>query len=195
MFPNVWRRNETAKTIRKRAKSIVINDTVVNSETSVKLLGVHIDSRLNFNNHITHICKKAGKQINALARLSSTLSMEVKYRVFETFILSHFNFCPIVWHFCSAEDLKRIENVQKRALRFVLNDFNSSYSDLRKQCNRSLLYVHRLRLMAIEVFKMYHNIGPTYLYDLIEKKNNPYNLRMEKPVVLPTFNSVTYGFN
>lgn len=49
--------------------------------------------------------------------------------------------------------------------------------------------------MAIEVFKMYHNIGPTYLYDLIEKKNNPYNLRMEKPVVLPTFNSVTYGFN
>ena len=177
------------------AKSILINDTVVNSETSVKLLGVHIDSRLNFNNHITHICKKAGKQINALARLSTTLSMEVKYRVFETFILSHFNFCPIVWHFCSAEDLKRIENVQKRALRFVLNDFNSSYSDLRKQCNRSLLYVHRLRLMAIEVFKMYHNIGPTYLYDLIEKKNNPYNLRMEKPVVLPTFNSVTYGFN
>ena len=27
----------------------------------VKLLGVHLDSKLNFENHISHICKKAGK--------------------------------------------------------------------------------------------------------------------------------------
>ena len=72
--------------------------------------------------------------------------------------------------------MKQIENVQKRVLRFVVNDFSSSYSELRVKCNRLLLYVQRqrLRLLAVEVFKMYHNISPTYLYDIVEKKTSTY---------------------
>ena len=102
------------------AQSILLNNINVNCQSSVKLLGVHIDSKLNFRGHISCICKKAGKQINALARLSTMLNEDCRYKLFETFILSHFNFCPVVWHFCSAEDLKQIENIQKRALKYVL---------------------------------------------------------------------------
>ena len=41
-------------------------------------------------------------------------------------------------------DLGKIENVQKRALKIILKDYNRSYSKLRQQANRSLLYVDRL---------------------------------------------------
>ena len=41
--------------------------------SSVKLLGVHLDDQLNFNLHISNICKSAFKQLNALVRLKCFL--------------------------------------------------------------------------------------------------------------------------
>ena len=46
------------------------------------------------------------------------------------FILSNFNFCPLAWHFCTEKNSKKIEKVQERALRFVYEDYNSSYDNL-----------------------------------------------------------------
>ena len=40
---------------------IQISDTKVTSESRVKLLGIHIDNRLNFDYDISQLCKKASK--------------------------------------------------------------------------------------------------------------------------------------
>ena len=74
---------------------------------SCKLLGVEVDRKLTFRTHIAAICCKAGRQISALARISKALNTEVKLSMFQSFIMSHFNFCPLVWHFCGVQDLKK----------------------------------------------------------------------------------------
>ena len=38
-------------------------------QNSVTLLGFEIGNELNFNNHISNICKKAGNKINAISRI------------------------------------------------------------------------------------------------------------------------------
>jgi hypothetical protein len=48
----------------------------------------------------------------------------------KTFILSNFNFCPLSWHFCSEANTNKIEKIQERALRFIYNDYNSTYESL-----------------------------------------------------------------
>ena len=40
-----------------------IGTDIVSIEKSVKLLGIHLDNRLNFNLHINTICKSASKQL------------------------------------------------------------------------------------------------------------------------------------
>ncbi len=40
--------------------TFLINGNVVRPEERVKLLGVHIDNKLNFGHHVSHICQKAG---------------------------------------------------------------------------------------------------------------------------------------
>ncbi len=40
--------------------------------------------------------------------------------------------------------MKKIEKIQKHALRYVFSDFNASYSELLEKANRPLLYIHRL---------------------------------------------------
>ena len=59
-------------------ESFTIHDNTVKCEDSVKLLGVTIDYMLNFDLHISDICKKAARQINVLCRLSRYLSTETK---------------------------------------------------------------------------------------------------------------------
>ncbi len=41
--------------------------------------------------------------------------------------MCHFNFCPLVWHFCSKLDTDKLERLQMRALRFVYTDYESDY--------------------------------------------------------------------
>jgi hypothetical protein len=41
----------------------------ITCEENVKLLGITVDSHLNFDKHISEICKKASQQLNILKRI------------------------------------------------------------------------------------------------------------------------------
>ena len=45
---------------------VEIGNEKIRCTSSVNLLRVHIDDKLNFNEHINGICKFAGNQLNAL---------------------------------------------------------------------------------------------------------------------------------
>ena len=50
---------------------LTIDNQTIKSVPSVVLLGVHLDDKLNFNFHISNICRSAANQLNALIRLKS----------------------------------------------------------------------------------------------------------------------------
>ena len=52
-------------------KTLKIKNNLIQSESKIELLGLTIDNRLSFHSHISSICKKAAKQLNALKRLGS----------------------------------------------------------------------------------------------------------------------------
>ena len=88
--------------------------TVLNSESYVKALGVTIDNRLNFSQHITEMCKKAARQLNALARISRVLDPTSRKIIYQSFVASNFNYCPLVWHFCGKTHSQKLEKIQVR---------------------------------------------------------------------------------
>ncbi len=106
-----------------------MGESVIENQPVVKLLGLYVDSLLDFNFYIDAICRKAGRKLNVLARLSKLLSTESKLMLFYSFILAQFEYCAVVWHFCSREKMKKLERIQKQALRYVFNYVNSSYEN------------------------------------------------------------------
>ena len=84
---------------------INVNNAIIESKHVVKLLGINIDCALSFNNHISEICTKAGRKMNVLSRLSHVLDYQTKMLLFNAFIISQFNFCPVVWHYCNRGDM------------------------------------------------------------------------------------------
>ena len=101
-------------------ENITIDKENIKVVSNVKMLGVHTDSKLNFNLHIDIICKSASSQLNALVRLKRYLGHEQRFVLVKSFNYSNFNYCSLVWMILSKRSLNKIENLQKRALPFIL---------------------------------------------------------------------------
>ena len=52
----------------------------------IKLLGVTIDNKLKFDAHIVSVCRKVGRQVNALNRLENILPVKTKEALYRAFI-------------------------------------------------------------------------------------------------------------
>ena len=115
-------------------ETLKIGDKIIKASSSVKLLGVQIDDQPNFNLHISNICRFAANQLNALIRLKRFLDFEEKKTLINSYFYSNFNYCPLVWMFSSAKSLNRVESLQKRALCFLYNNYDSSYESILKNC-------------------------------------------------------------
>ena len=83
--------------------------------SSVELLGIQIDDKLNFNVDISNTCRPAANQLNVLIRPKRLLGPQEKRIPINSYFMANFNYCPLVRKPLSASSLKKIENLQKRA--------------------------------------------------------------------------------
>ena len=74
--------------------------------------------------------KPAANQRNALVRWKTFLGSNGKKVLVKDFALSNSNYFLLVWLVSTSSSLRKIENLHKRALRFLLNDYVSSYKQL-----------------------------------------------------------------
>ena len=108
-------------------KSFMINNIEIETENSVNLLGLTIDSNLTFSNHISQLCKRARNRLAASRRMIFFISEDKAVLLASTFVMSQFNYSPLIWMFCSKFDNASINKIHKRALRTVYQDFTSSF--------------------------------------------------------------------
>ena len=100
---------------------LIINNAEIKSKESVTLLGIEIDNKLNFEKHVSTICKKANNQLNAISRIGADLGKKEKEISKNSFVYSNFNYGPVIWHFTTRKGINKIEKVQERSLKFILN--------------------------------------------------------------------------
>ena len=141
------------------------------------VLGVDIDDKFNFNSHVSNMCNKAGRQLNVLQRIKGSLDYASRVSISKSFIMSNFNYCPVVWIFTSKSSLSKLEDIQKRALRFVLDDYTSDYHELLNKADVPGVKIMALRYLAIEVYRCVYGLNPKYLNDLFTIKTCKYDLR------------------
>ena len=180
------------KKANENITSFNISNTDIQCEDNVTLLGVNIDFLLKFDSHVTDICKKASKQLAVLKRIGKFLTKQGRMIIYNSFILSNFNYCPVIWHFCGKNSTAKMEKIQERALRFVTEDYDSPISDILVQTKSKLLHVSRLNVIANEAFKILHKDSPEYLHNLLYKPST-YNSRRENQATIPQVNTTRYG--
>ena len=122
-----------------------INDLTINSENSGKFLGLEIDNKLSIEQHISTLCNKARNQLNAIERIQKFMDFKKKEVLLNSFVYSNFNYCLLIWHFCSSKSLYKIEKMQERVLRLLHNDLvmimqNSEKNQVKPQWKKNVYY-------------------------------------------------------
>jgi len=79
--------------------TIYVNEVSVTSTETVDLLGISIDSKLTFSNYILSLCQRAGYQVRSLSRIRHFLPKNILFQLFNAYILSIFNYVPLIWMF------------------------------------------------------------------------------------------------
>ena len=176
-------------------ETIKFNNKTVETVSSVRLLGVQLDDKLNFSLHVRNICKSAANQLSALIRLNNFLCFEGKRVLINSYFMSNFNYCPLVWMFSNATSLKKIENLKIRALRFLYNNYHLTYKELLDKANSSTKNVKRLRFLCVEIYKTINNLDPSFMKQIFELGETNRNVREECQLNLniPNNNQFTFG--
>ena len=156
---------------------------------------------LRFLNEICSGKCKGRLQLNALQRLKGSLDQDSCMAKYTSFVMSNFNYCPLIWMFTSETSLYKLENIQKRALRFVLHLMNTNRVIL--ICYIMLTYPE-LKWWSCDIsqskfLNVWKSIikeitgGPVCLNAMFIRKECPYALRDSSILIRPKVNLTHYG--
>ena len=178
------RKNQT----NTSGEEINIDGKMIKSEETVKLLRVTLDYRLDVDSHILNLCKKAATQVNVRKRVQVLIGFKEKQILVQSFVYSNFTYCPLVWYFSSSKSLQKIEQLQECDLRFLYNEYTSSYNDLLLKSNKCTMLIARQRILCIEIFKTVQLLNPPFMQNIFELRSshyssrNPNNLAHVRPI-------------
>ena len=81
--------------------SCYIDDHIIISGNKKDLLGIILDLKLSFDDHINNLCEKTSQKLNALVRITPYMCLEKRETVMKGYVISQFGYCPLVWMFYS----------------------------------------------------------------------------------------------
>ena len=173
--------------------SLRIKDEVIKCEESVKLLGITVDNKLNFNDHVAGICKKASQKLHALTRIAPYTNTKKLKVLMKAFIESQFNYCPLVWMFHNRSINNRINRIHERALRTAYKDYESSFDQLLKKDNSFTIHERNLQRLATEIYKTKNDLAPMFMKEVFTESANPRRLRNQSIFQTTNVKSVFKG--
>ena len=175
-------------------KEIRVDDKVIENSRCEKLLGINIDSKLSFDNHVKKLCDVASAKLKALTRVAPYLDTCKKKLLMNAFFKSQFNYCPLVWMFHSRILNNRINRLHEKCLRLVYNDQLSSYEDLLITDGSTTIHQRNLQSLSIELYKRVNGMSPDLMKDVFPLQPiSHYDLRVKKTFFNRKVKSVYFG--
>ena len=150
------------------------------SENKSELLGIILDSKVSFENHINNLCKRATQKLNALARIAPYMCLEKRKTVMKAYVASSIS----IWVLSLSLDVSqqkglnnKINSLHERALRITSGDRSSSFENLLKKDNSVSIHHRNIQALATEMFKVKNNIAPEIMKELFAPKMSSYDLQ------------------
>ena len=167
----------------KQSNCFYIEHSKIKTVDFVKDLGVVINSKLKWNQHISKITSKAQSLSYLLLRCFSTQDKSAYMKSFKSYVRPLLEYNCTIWNSKKRCDIVQVEKVQKHFTRRLLQKLNtpfSSYADRLKILNIEILQTRRMQLDLILLYKIINKQIDLDLEKFFKPLKSKYNLRHHK---------------
>ena len=159
--------------------SLRFNNNNVSQASSQKHLGLTLDNRLTFDEHLTNVSNKISKTIGLLRKLQNILPRPALLTIYKCFIRPHLDYGDIIYDQAYKVSFhQKLESIQYNAA-FALNGAirGSSREKLYQELGLKSLQLRRWYRKLCCFYKIYNKQAPGYLTELIPTRNEAYQTR------------------
>lgn len=152
-----------------------IHNTRLEETNTAKYLGVTIDPKMTWNAHINYVSNKANRSLGFIRRHLSSCPRHVKQQCYDTYVRPTTDYCSSVWDPSTKKNIQKVENVQRRAARFVMNNFDyrtGSVTKMLQELNWVPLEERRARNKVLLIHRAVNNNIKLPLSDLRPNVSN-----------------------
>ena len=109
------------KKICSYANEIKIGDQVIKRQESAKYIGMILDEKLTWNEHVNMIIRKIVKFFGIFNNMKSYVSSRLARQLYFAFIFPHIKYGIEVYGATSLKNIKRLQVIQNKLLKLLLN--------------------------------------------------------------------------
>ena len=156
--------------------SITLFDKEITPVPVVKDLGVLLDTRLSYNQHITEIASKCLFKLYQINRIKHLLDRKTLLLVINSFVFSKLQYCSTVWSNTSSSNIDKLQKVQNFAGRIILglrkyDHISDGLRSLKWLPIREKLILNDATMMH----KCINKLVPDYLADMFKSRSQVHN--------------------
>ena len=166
------------------------SNTVLQSTTEQKDLGVWTTPTMNFTMHCHKAASKANQALGMIKRNFKYMSNSSLMILYKTFVRPHLEYCAPIWnpHYC--RDIDILKRVQRKATKLIPKISTLSYESRLNHLRLHSLYCRRQRSNLIEAYKIinnYYHIKPDNIFTkLLSSTTRGHTLKFFKPRINTT---------
>jgi hypothetical protein len=169
--------------------TLVLDGNILERTAFVKFLGVYLDEKVKWTQHLNHISSKVSRGLGIIGRLRKILSSDTLKILYFSLIYPYLSYCNIIWGGAYATALYKLEVLQNRAVRLITSSpYRTSSGPLYKQLNLlKIADIHKFQIIQF-MYKLKHTLVPvSCLHYCNVTIPNSYNMRNVHYFVSPPF--------
>ena len=136
------------------------------------------DKKLTFDDHISDICKKAGRRMSALDRVTPYMGIAKKRILMNPVFNLQFSYGLLVWMCHSCKNNSKISRLHERCLQIVYNDKQFSFTELLEKDGSVSIHMMNIQILATEMYKLIKNLSLPIMNRVFKlNSDSRYNMR------------------
>ena len=154
---------------------VIFNEVRLKEQIQTKFLGVMMDNKLCWKQHIAHVKTKISRIISILYKIRNSLTTSAKLMLYNSLVLPYLQYCCVAWGSANATTLRPLKTIQKRAIRIVKN---ANYID------------HTLMLFKETKVLKLNDLIDAEMHKFIQKQ-----IQLTNPIIPIQYNHEIHNYN
>ena len=164
-----------------------LNNRPITRLSSFTFLGIIIDQKLTFREHVAYVCRKIAKTQGVMLRLNY-LPSHILQILYYSLVYPYLNYCVEVWGPCCPSTLYPLVIRQKKIVRIIngSDPYEHTNPIFKKLKLLKFEYIVNVFIL-VYIYKVLHKIKAPYIFDFITniQVHHRHNLRNENKYKLP----------